>query len=354
MSKASYQDTIENSSQYNNRLVIERKGRLPFIDSQTGVAQNNCFLWMQKWERMPGMVQGQVYSYPERRWKKKRRGYLINDQYMKRCVNNSSPSNLTINQSENELNKMVGIENSLKVENNPDSNDKLFENSKDNFFQDFETGSDIPDAGELEEESDYDEYEEYGSRRRKRRGYISRRKKSEHKDSEKPFTCDICGMKYKTRGGLNYHFSHTHSSDPECKLNRGPLGSLSNEEETGYNPPRQISQQSSFSALNQQLSTGPSASDLPNVSNNVNHISSFSSNGSSRQQLNIIANFFSTTSSKTIQPSLDTVSKLNGPFYNSNPSNHNSGLIEAENKSQNSLQLNSLLTFSDDSNEGKI
>lgn len=29
-----------------------------------GVAQNDCYLWMQKWERMPGITEGQLYSYP--------------------------------------------------------------------------------------------------------------------------------------------------------------------------------------------------------------------------------------------------------------------------------------------------
>ena len=353
MNKASYRDTIENSSQYNNRLVIERKSRLPFIDSQTGVAQNNCFLWMQKWERMPGLVQGQVYSYPERRWKKKRRGYLINDQYLKRYSNNASPNNVNNNQNENEVNKMVGVDNGLKIENNTDSNDKLYDNSKDNLFQDFETGSDILDAGELDDESDYDEYEEYGSKRRRKKGYMSKRKKNDYKESEKPFICDICGMKYKTRGGLNYHFSHTHSSDPESKLNRGPFG-FSNEEETGYNPPKKLPQ-TSFPTLNQQLNqpiSGGHSSDISNSSNNINHTSSFSPNGlSSRTQMNLLSSYLPATSSKQGQ---ETVSNLNGPFYLPNSQPTNSGIVETESRTQNLVpSLNSLLSFSDNSGEGK-
>lgn len=35
-----YKETVENSSSYNERLVKERKLRLPFIDAQTGVAQS--------------------------------------------------------------------------------------------------------------------------------------------------------------------------------------------------------------------------------------------------------------------------------------------------------------------------
>lgn len=35
-----YKETVENSSSYNERLVKERKTRLPFLDAQTGVAQS--------------------------------------------------------------------------------------------------------------------------------------------------------------------------------------------------------------------------------------------------------------------------------------------------------------------------
>ena len=37
LNDSSYRETIESSSNYNNRLVVERKTRIPFIDSQTGL-----------------------------------------------------------------------------------------------------------------------------------------------------------------------------------------------------------------------------------------------------------------------------------------------------------------------------
>lgn len=37
LNDSSYRETIESSSNYNNRLVVERKTRIPFIDSQTGI-----------------------------------------------------------------------------------------------------------------------------------------------------------------------------------------------------------------------------------------------------------------------------------------------------------------------------
>lgn len=71
-----YKETLENSANYNTRLCIERRMRLPFLDSQTGVAQNHSSLFMHKRQRMPGILQGQIYTYPRQRWRKKRRQYL--------------------------------------------------------------------------------------------------------------------------------------------------------------------------------------------------------------------------------------------------------------------------------------
>lgn len=71
-----YKEILENSANFNTRLCIERRMRLPFIDTQTGVAQNHSSLFMNKRQRMPGITPGQIYSYPRQRWRKKRRQYL--------------------------------------------------------------------------------------------------------------------------------------------------------------------------------------------------------------------------------------------------------------------------------------
>jgi hypothetical protein len=52
--------------------------RLPFLDSQTGVAQNHSNLFMDQRQRLPGLREGQIYTYPSKRWMKKRRQYLSN------------------------------------------------------------------------------------------------------------------------------------------------------------------------------------------------------------------------------------------------------------------------------------
>ena len=68
-----YKEALENVSAYNSRLRYERRLRIPFIDAQTGIAMNNCHLWISKLERQPGQTPHYVYSYPARRWRKKKR-----------------------------------------------------------------------------------------------------------------------------------------------------------------------------------------------------------------------------------------------------------------------------------------
>ncbi|XP_011608839.1 zinc finger protein ubi-d4 isoform X6 [Takifugu rubripes] len=68
-----YRDAMEQCHSYNARLCAERSILMPFLDSQTGVAQSNCYIWMEKRHRSAGVAPGQLYTYPARRWRKKRR-----------------------------------------------------------------------------------------------------------------------------------------------------------------------------------------------------------------------------------------------------------------------------------------
>uniref|UniRef100_A0A8C3U9J1 Double PHD fingers 2 n=1 Tax=Catharus ustulatus TaxID=91951 RepID=A0A8C3U9J1_CATUS len=79
MGEQYYRDAMEQCHSYNARLCAERSVRLPFLDSQTGVAQSNCYIWMEKRHRGPGLAAGQLYSYPARRWRKKRRAHPPED-----------------------------------------------------------------------------------------------------------------------------------------------------------------------------------------------------------------------------------------------------------------------------------
>ena len=237
LNDSAYREVIESSSQYNNGIVGERKLRLPYLDSQTGVAQSDCCLWMHKRERMPGQNHGQLYSYPAKRWKKRRRQYLMNDNYLHKAKQRDNESVTDSDVSLNLLAAPSSETSSVKAEVNNDSSDKFsFDNSKETWYQDFDDGSDLPDAGELDDpESDFDDYEEYGSKKKKKqkREPKVKRSRSDYTDSEKPYACDHCGVRYKTRPGLSYHYAHSHQ-------NEGGSGSTPNrhEDEDSYAVPR--------------------------------------------------------------------------------------------------------------------
>jgi hypothetical protein len=72
LNDSAYRELIEFSSNFNTKLRVERKLRMPFLDPQTGVAQNHSNLFMKKSQRIPGLREGQVYSYPSHRWRNKR------------------------------------------------------------------------------------------------------------------------------------------------------------------------------------------------------------------------------------------------------------------------------------------
>ena len=54
---------------YNTQLSRDRKARLPYHDAQTNIAQSDCYIWRSRLERRRGVLPGQIYSYPPRRWR---------------------------------------------------------------------------------------------------------------------------------------------------------------------------------------------------------------------------------------------------------------------------------------------
>lgn len=258
---SSYREVIESSSTYNNNIVHERKLRLPYLDSQTGVAQSDCFLWFNRADRRPGTESGQLYTYPAKRWKKKRRQYLMNDSYLTRgrqpLSHSLESSSATFDHDSNSnlsSDGLQGVPGVTKNEpgmnpnsegTNGNSTSKFGfhrDDSKDSWY-DYEDGSDLPDAGELDEESDFDDYDEYTTSRRKKKTKekTPRRKRAEYSDAEKPFACEVCGARYKTRPGLSYHYTHSHQVENPELLVQGSGVSGDGQEGGGtpFTPPRQ-------------------------------------------------------------------------------------------------------------------
>uniref|UniRef100_H3DA17 Double PHD fingers 1 n=1 Tax=Tetraodon nigroviridis TaxID=99883 RepID=H3DA17_TETNG len=208
-----YKEAIEHCRSYNARLCAERSMRLPFLDSQTGVAQSNCYIWMEKNHRGPGHAPGQLYTYPARCWRKKRRLNILEDP---RLV----PIEFKIDY-EASLKKEGGIPDGPVLESllAGETLDKKVETKEEESMSECQKLL----VGDFPHELEVDEMEEDVPKRKNRTkaracGVGGMRKRQELpaiEDRDKPYVCDICGKRYKNRPGLSYHYTHTHLADEE-------------------------------------------------------------------------------------------------------------------------------------------
>ncbi|XP_005061364.1 PREDICTED: zinc finger protein ubi-d4 [Ficedula albicollis] len=266
-----YRDAMEQCHSYNARLCAERSVRLPFLDSQTGVAQSNCYIWMEKRHRGPGLAAGQLYSYPARRWRKKRRAHPPEDprlSFPSIKPGNSSPSccfpgNSTLDPPASRTLPPFferGYRDSLGEfpVSNSRARKRILE--PDDFLDDL----------------DDEDYEEDTPKRRgkgKAKGSlrscfscpffspvfrvcvsvsshdfsfcVSDSYKQKH--SLKP-PDRVCGKRYKNRPGLSYHYAHSHLAEEE------------GDDKDDSQPPTPVSQRSE----EQKSKKGPDGLALPN------------------------------------------------------------------------------------------
>ncbi|XP_008307660.2 zinc finger protein neuro-d4 [Cynoglossus semilaevis] len=208
-----YKEAIEQCRSYNARLCAERSMRLPFLDSQTGVAQSNCYIWMRQNHRGQGHEPGQLYTYPARCWhKKKRLNILEVPQFVPIDFKIDYKSSL---KKEEEMPEGPLLESLFPGE----TLEKKSESKKEETMTECQKLL----VGDFPLELEMDEQEEEAPKRKKRtkaRAYNvgNMRKRQEFSAAEerdKPFVCDICGKRYKNRPGLSYHYTHTHMADEE-------------------------------------------------------------------------------------------------------------------------------------------
>ncbi|XP_056283564.1 zinc finger protein DPF3 isoform X1 [Pseudoliparis swirei] len=210
-----YKEAIEHCRSYNARLCAERSVRMPFLDSQTGVAQNNCYIWMEKCHRQPGQAAGQMYTYPARCWRKKRRLHPPLDPQLRLCELRLEAE--LAPKREVPPVEATALEALLR-------GDSLVE-KKNNICKEEETLLEIQRVLEAEENGDGlhdDEDFEQDTPKRKNRNRGKNRGSSRRRtepvnadDQDKPYVCDICGKRYKNRPGLSYHYTHTHLAEEE-------------------------------------------------------------------------------------------------------------------------------------------
>ncbi|XP_078516536.1 zinc finger protein neuro-d4 isoform X3 [Lissotriton helveticus] len=212
-----YREAIEHCRSYNARLCAERSMRLPFLDSQTGVAQNNCYIWMEKTHRGPGSSPGQIYTYPARCWRKKRRLNILEDPRLRPCefkIDYEVPL-----KKESGLPEGPVLEALLCAE----TGEKKLELKEEEIPMDCQK----PPIGELPHDLETEDMEDDTPKRKNRAkgkgcgigGMKKRQDPASQEDRDKPYVCDICGKRYKNRPGLSYHYTHTHLAEEEGEEN---------------------------------------------------------------------------------------------------------------------------------------
>ncbi|XP_051941968.1 zinc finger protein DPF3-like isoform X1 [Hippocampus zosterae] len=230
-----YKDAIEQCRSYNARLCAERSVRLPFLDSQTRVAQNNCYIWMERHQRSPaGVAAGQMYTYPARCWRKKRRLHTATDPSLGIFglkLDNGLMSKDTLPTQSTTLEALLRGEG-LDKRNSRNDEESLLEIQR------------VLEADAAEDAfNDDDDYEVDTPKRRHRgkgRGRGSGRRKAEM-DDDKPYVCDnrykqrnnsksstsVYAKRYRSRTGLSYHYTNSHLTEEDRAEERSAVSSRS-------------------------------------------------------------------------------------------------------------------------------
>ncbi|OCT81766.1 zinc finger protein ubi-d4 B isoform X3 [Xenopus laevis] len=250
-----YKDAMEQCHNYNARLCAERSVRMPFLDSQTGVAQSNCYIWMEKRHRGQASAPGQLYTYPSRRWRKKRRAHPPEDPRLSFPSLKPDPEQMLKKEG---LIPPDGSSLEALLRSDPIEKRIIPDPRDDDSLTEFPTLSRsarkvqaygerqryvakgiitrILEPDDFLDDLDDEDYEEDTPKRRKGKskgkGIGGARKKLDAAaldDRDKPYACDngyklkqtskfperVCGKRYKNRPGLSYHYAHSHLVDEE-------------------------------------------------------------------------------------------------------------------------------------------
>lgn len=227
-----YDRLLDLTASYNRRIQNDKFSRLPFLDNATGIAQRPCHLYRHSQERATGFLT-KVYQYPAHRWKKSKRPYS-----QAPVVCHSDLWNGTAKLTH------VATDTSLKEIEDEDSRS---------------TWAAGPDYDIDSDASDFLD-EACGSRRRRKKlrsarinrsfsqgvggrrraqafsGYREYDEDSNDRPISAPtFVCEICGVRYRSRTGLNYHFNSQHPQATRTGSGRVvPLSDLTVQSQTPH------------------------------------------------------------------------------------------------------------------------
>jgi zinc finger protein ubi-d4 len=208
-SDSKYQEALEASSKFNKQICRERQTRIPFIDSQTRVAQTNCLMWYMKYQREENENAATIHSYPSKKWYKTRR--LIyedsNDHLttvgpaaaiIQRTSSATTEPNGIYNENSNSMDATnINGSNQNGVSINPiykhilsATNDETTMNGHENSNDDSFNNSEIEANNDNNNNDSDDDFEMRNNKNKKKGGRGSGRKRSEISDLDKPFSCE--------------------------------------------------------------------------------------------------------------------------------------------------------------------
>lgn len=162
---------MNNMSSFNLKLSNDRKMRLPFLDSQTRIAQNHCHLWVSANQREPGAILGQIYTYPQRKWKKRKRETPSQQDLIAKAHEGKITDEDLQRISTAENPAIVGIRCNMEKQQSQTVDSPSRENSRDKWYvEDYDELDEPPDAGEIDDpNSDSSDFEDQFVKRKRKK-----------------------------------------------------------------------------------------------------------------------------------------------------------------------------------------
>nr|CAD7406676.1 unnamed protein product [Timema cristinae] len=211
---------------------------MPFLDSQTGVAQNHSNLFMTTRQRIPGLREGQIYTYPSKCWRKKRRQYLSNFMQPRRKEVEIEGDLHTVSVVENLATANEDSKESVSLKDES-AKTKLLMTGMRGIIDELDM-QEMEGFDEPEPDSDYDYEEPYSKRKGKKKSTkvvrtVETPAAKKPKLFSTPESVAVCGIRYKTRPGLSYHYTHSHK-DRDDEESFGSEGVLSSSDRGAPSP----------------------------------------------------------------------------------------------------------------------
>uniref|UniRef100_A0AC35TNK5 PHD-type domain-containing protein n=1 Tax=Rhabditophanes sp. KR3021 TaxID=114890 RepID=A0AC35TNK5_9BILA len=217
MSIGTYKDYISNCVLWNHRVQLQRQQNPPVINFQTGIVERPGKIIRNVAHRFHGTGHGQICSYASKRWHKSKHpsSDQIELKYFVSC-NRGIGDVLTVPTPLVTPPVSEPIIAPIPVVSSSRSAPVKYEEPMD--FEEMDYEKDML--------SDEDEYANKKKKPGKGKGRGNHKKANKDAASssvvrvesitspEKPFICQVCGAKYKSRPGLSYHRLHVHPDTP--------------------------------------------------------------------------------------------------------------------------------------------